>query len=229
MIKLANKADSAERIAAAEYKLVHEKVSDENGEEYIRLRDRVELINESEAIAGRIVEAKTFWKYEGVPVPGNGDKIPMDSNKLQKIVKGVEGISKNLEEADLEGNVAELQQEVNEAKDYLHTLKRALVVYNNISTVQTAIHGAEASITIYERVVARRIREAEAYAATRRDRGSSAARDSGRTSASDVFGRELDDEDRLRRKRKVDGARERSDVLDMANEVMKIKLKPANA
>merc|ERR1711873_136894 len=64
---------------------------------------------------------------------------------------------------------------------------------------------------------------------SRRDRGSSAARDSGRTSASDVFGRELDDEDRLRRKRKVDGAQERSDVLDMANEVMKIKLKSATA
>merc|ERR1712240_65383 len=153
----------------------------------------------------------------------------MDSNNLQKIVKGVERISKNLEEADLEENVAELQQEVNEAKNYLHTLKRALVGYNNIATVQTAIHIAEASITIYERVVARRIRDAEAYAASRRDRGSSAARDSGRTSASDVFGRELDGEDRLRRKRKVDGTRERADVLDMANEVMKIKLKTANA
>ena len=215
--------------AAAEYKLVHQNVSDENGEEYTRLRDRVALINESEAIAGRIVEAQTFWMYEGVPAPGSGDKIPMDSSNLQKIVKGVERISKNLEEADLEENVAELQQEVNEAKNYLHTLKRALVVYNNISTVQTAIHGAEASITIYERVVARRIREAEAYAATRRDRGSSAARDSGRTSASDVFGKEMDDEDRVRRKRKVEGARERSDVPDLVNEVMKIKLKTANA
>merc|ERR1712240_616310 len=145
-----------------------------NGEEYTRLRDRVALINESEAIAGRIVEAQTFWKYEGVPVPGNGDKIPMNSNTLQKIVKGVEGILKDLEVADLEGNVAELQQEIIKAKDYLHTLKRALVVYNNISTVQIAIYEAEASITIYERVVARRIREAEADAATRRDRGSSA-------------------------------------------------------
>merc|ERR1712240_745543 len=153
----------------------------------------------------------------------------MDSNNLQKIVKGVERISKNLEEADLEENVAELQQEVNEAKNYLHTLKRALVGYNNISTVQTAIHIAEASITIYERVVARRIRDAEAYAASRRDRGSSAARDSGRTSASDVFTRELDGEDRLRRKRKVDGTRERADVPDTANEVMKIMLKTANA
>merc|ERR1712239_29928 len=161
LIKLANKADSAERIAAAEYKLVHEKVSDENGDAYTRLRDRIALINEAEAIAGKIVESQTFWKYEGVPVPGNGDKIPMNSNTLQKIVKGVEGISKDLEEANFEANVAGLQQEIIKAKEYLHTLKRALVVYNNISTVQIAIYEAEASITIYERVVARRIREAE--------------------------------------------------------------------
>merc|ERR1712240_688495 len=125
LLNLADKVDAAEKIAAAEYKLVHQNVSNENGEEYTRLRDRVALINESEAIAGRIEEAQTFWMYEGVPAPRSGDKIPMDSSNLQKIVKGVERISKNLEEADLEENVAELQQEVNEARNYLHTLKRA--------------------------------------------------------------------------------------------------------
>merc|ERR1712126_356213 len=135
----------------------HDKVSDENGDQYTELRDKIALIEEAEAIAGKIVESQTFWKYEGVPVPGNGDKIPMSSSTLQKIVKGVEGISKDLEEADLEGNVAGLQQEIINAKEYLQTLKRALVVYNNISAVQNAIYEAEASITIYERVIARRI------------------------------------------------------------------------
>ena len=139
LINLANKADSAERIAAAEYKLVHDKVSDENGDQYTELRDRIALINEAEAIAGKIVESQTFWKYEGVQVPGNGDKIPMNSNTLQRIVKGVEGISKDLEEADLEANVVRLQQEIISAKEYIQTLKTALVVYNNISAIQTAI------------------------------------------------------------------------------------------
>ena len=62
LLNLADKADAAERIAAAEYKLVHEKVSDENGDEYTKLRDRIALINEAEAIAGKIVESQTFWK-----------------------------------------------------------------------------------------------------------------------------------------------------------------------
>ena len=51
-------------------------------------------------------------------------------------------------------------------------------MYTNISAIQTAIYEAEASITIYERVIARRIREAEADAATsRKERSSSATRD----------------------------------------------------
>merc|ERR1712121_518073 len=140
LITMANKADSAEKVAAAEYKLVHDKVNDDNGDQYTELRERITLIKEAEAIAGKIVEAQTFWKYEGVPVPGNGDKIPMSSSTLQKIVKEVEGISKDLEEADLEANVVGLQQEIISAKEYIPTLKTALVVYNNISTIQTAIY-----------------------------------------------------------------------------------------
>merc|ERR1712114_28300 len=97
-----------------------ESVNNETAIEYSSLRERVALILESEAIAGRIIDARTFWLYEDVLAPGSDNKVPMDSSNLQKIVEGVEKISKNLEEADLEGNVAELQQEANEAKNYLH-------------------------------------------------------------------------------------------------------------
>merc|ERR1712240_541603 len=166
----------------------------------------------------------------GVPVPGNGDKVPMSSSTLQKIVKEVEGISKDLEEADLEANVVRLQQEIISAKEYTQTLKTALVVYNNISAIQTAIYEAEASITIYERVIARRIKEAEADAATsRKERSSSATGDSRRTSSSDVFAKEMEDDERRRRKRKAEETRGKSDVPDLADEVMRIKLKTANA
>merc|ERR1712240_742579 len=62
LITLANKADSAEKVAAAEYKLVHDKVNDDNGDQYTELRDRIALIEEAEAIAGKILS----------PFPGTG-------------------------------------------------------------------------------------------------------------------------------------------------------------
>merc|ERR1712034_247756 len=94
----------------------------------------------------------------------------------------------------------------------------------------TAIYEAEASITIYERVIARRIEEAEADAATsRKERSSLATRDSRRTSSSDVFAKELENDERRRRKRKAEETRGKSDVPDLADKVMRIKLKTANA
>ena len=122
---------------------------------------------------------------------------------MQKIVNELEGISTTLEDLDLETNVVRLQEEIISAKEYIQKLKSALVVYTNISAIQTAIYEAEASITIYERVIARRIKEAEADAATsRKERSSSATRESRRTSSSDVFAKELEDQERERRRRK---------------------------
>ena len=206
LLNMANNADEAEKAAEAEYNLAHESVDNETAMEYYSLRERLALILESETIAGRIIDARTFWLYEDVLAPGSDNKVPMDSNSLQKIVEGVEKISKNLEEADREENVSELQQEVEMAKNYLQTIKGAVAGYSNISPIQTAIIIAESSITIYERVVARRIKDSEAHVASRGDRGSSDARDSGRTSSSDVFARELDGGDTLGRKRRVNGA-----------------------
>merc|ERR1712240_214835 len=230
LITMANEAASAEKVAVAEYKLVHDKVNEDNGEQITELREKITLIEEAEAIAGKIVEAQTFWKYEGVPAPGNGNKIPMSSNTSQKIFKELEGISTDLEDLDLESNIVRLQQEIISAKEYIQRLKSALVVYTNISAIQTAIYEAEASITIYERVITRQIKELEADAATsRKDRGSSATRESRRTSSSDVFAKEMEDDERRRRKRKAEETREKSDVPDLADEVMRIKLKTANA
>merc|ERR1712240_934759 len=230
LINLANEAAAAEKVAVAEYKLVHDKINEDSGEQITDLREKITLIEEAEAIAGKIVEAQTFWRYEGVPAPGDDKKIPMNASTSQKIVKELEGISTDLEDLDLETNIVRLQEEIISAKEYIQKLKSALVVYTNISAIQTAIYEAEASITIYERVIARRIKEAEADAATsRKERNSSATRDSRRTSSSDVFAKEMEDDERRRRKQKAEETRGKSDVPDLVDEVMRIKLKTANA
>merc|ERR1711873_322823 len=157
-------------------------------------------------------------------------KIPMNESTSQRIVDELEGISATLEDPNLERNTMKLQEEILSAKEYIQKLKSALIVYTNISAIQTAIYEAEASITIYDGVIARRIKEAEADAATsRKERSSSTARESRRTSSSDVFSKELEDEERRRRKRKAEETRGKSDVPDLADRVMRIKLKTSNA
>merc|ERR1712121_347179 len=154
----------------------------------------------------------------------------MNASTSQKIFDELEGISTTLEDLDLERNTMKLQEEILSAKEYIQKLKSALIVYTNMSAIQTAIYEAEASITIYDGVIARRIKEAEADAATsRNERSSSATRDSRRTSSSDVFAKEMEDDERRRRKRKAEETRGKSDVPDLADEVMRIKLKTANA
>merc|ERR1711873_120064 len=130
-------------------------------------------------------------------------KIPMNESTSQRIVDELEGISATLEDPNLERNTMKLQEEILSAKEYIQKLKSALIVYTNISAIQTAIYEAEASITIYDGVIARRIKEAEADAtSSRKERSSSATRDLRRTSSSDVFAKELEDEERERRRRK---------------------------
>merc|ERR1712082_190845 len=107
-----------------------------------------------------------------------------------------------------------------------------MIAYSNISAIKTAIYDAEATIAVYDGVIARRIKEAEADAATsRRGRSSSTARESRRTSSSDVFSKELDDEERERRKRKrrAEETQGRSDAPDLVDRIMKIKMMTSNA
>merc|ERR1712240_778003 len=95
LIDMANEAAAAEKRAIAEYKLIHDKINAEylNGEQITDLREKIALIDETETIAGKIVEAQTFWRYEGVPAPVDDKKIPMNTSTLQKIVDELEGIS----------------------------------------------------------------------------------------------------------------------------------------
>merc|ERR1712243_456753 len=99
---------------------------------------------------------------------GDDEKIPMNDSTSQKIVDELSGISATLEDPDLERNTMKLQEEILSAKEYIQQLKSALLAYSNISTIKTAIYDAEATITVYDGVVARRIKEAEVDATTSR-------------------------------------------------------------
>ena len=86
LIEMASEAVAAEKRAIAEYKLIHDKINAENqiGKQITDLEEKITLIEEAEAIAGKIVEAQTFWKYEGVPAPGDDEKTPMNASTSQK-------------------------------------------------------------------------------------------------------------------------------------------------
>merc|ERR1712240_847486 len=95
LIEMASEAVAAEKTAIAEYKLIHDKINTENlnGKQITDLEEKITLIEEAEAIAGKIVEAQTFWIYEGVPAPGDDKKTPMNANTSQKIVNELKRIS----------------------------------------------------------------------------------------------------------------------------------------
>merc|ERR1712243_224373 len=163
---------------------------------------------------------------------GDDKKISMNASTLQKIVDELTRISDTLEDPNVERNTMKLQEEILSAKEYIQQLKSALIAYSNISAIKTAIYDAEATIAVYDGVIARRIKEAEVDATTsRKGRSSSTARESRRTSSSDVFSKELDDEERERRKRKrkAEETRGRSDAPDLVDRIMRIKLKTSNA
>merc|ERR1712240_217796 len=168
LIDMANEAAAPEGVAIADYKLIHDKINAENrnGEQLNDLREKVANIEEAEEIASKIVEAQTFWRYEGVPAPGDDEKISMNASTLQKIIDDLTRISDTLEDPNLERNTMKLQEEILSAKDYIQQLKSALPAYSNISTIKTAIFEAEATIAAYDDVIARRIKEAEVDAAT---------------------------------------------------------------
>merc|ERR1712089_86360 len=82
LIDRANQAAKAEEEAVKEYNLIHTKINTENqnGMQLVDLKENVENIEETEEIASRIIEAQTFWIYEGVPAPGDNEKLHMDTS-----------------------------------------------------------------------------------------------------------------------------------------------------
>merc|ERR1711989_203307 len=234
LINRANQAAKAEEEAVKEYNLIHTRVNTENqnGMQLTDLKEKVADIEETEKIASRIIEAQTFWKYEGIPAPGDNEKLHMDASTLQKLIDDLGRISDTLENPNLESNPKKLKEEVLSAKDYIQQLRSALPAYSNVATLKSAIFDTEATIAVYEDVVTSRTKEANFHAAnSRKEKSASTARESGRTSSRDLFSQEIEDEERekRKRKRKQEDTPGSSDTPDLMDRVMKIKMMKSNA
>merc|ERR1711873_138909 len=121
MIEMASEAVAAEKRAIAEYKLIHDKINTENqiGKQITDLEEKITLVEEAEAIAGKIVEAQTFWKYVGVPAPGDDEKTPINAGTSQMIVNELKDITTTFEKLDRDRNTVKLQEEILSAKEYM--------------------------------------------------------------------------------------------------------------
>merc|ERR1712115_239157 len=114
LIKRANQAAKAEEDAVTEYNLIHTRVNTENrdGVQLTDLKEKIADIEEVEEIASRIIAAQTFWKYEGIPAPGDNEKLHMDASALKKLIDELGRISDTLENPNLESNPRKLNEEV---------------------------------------------------------------------------------------------------------------------
>merc|ERR1711873_222192 len=219
---------AAEKRAIDEYKFMHNEMNTDNqiSKQIADLEENLILIEEAESIAGKIVEAQTFWKYEGVPAPGDNEKTPITAGTSQMIVNELKEITTTFENLDRERNTVKLQEEILSAKEYIQYLKSALTIFTNTSSIQTAIYETEASIIIYDGVIVRLIQEAETNTDTsRKEKSHSTAGDLSKNSSIDSCSKELEDEEA--RKRKVEEPHEKSDIPELTNRLMRIKLETA--
>merc|ERR1712240_580965 len=203
--EIANEAVAAERRAIDEYKIMHNEMNADNQikKQIADLKEKLTIIKEAESVAGKIVEAQTFWKYEGVPAPGDNEKTPITAGTSQLIVNDLKDITTTFERLDRDRNTVKLQEEILYAREYLKYLKSTLAIFTNTSSIRTAIYETEASIIIYDGVIVRRIQEAETNTDTpRKEKSHSTAGDLSRNSSNDSCSKELEDEEA--RKRKVE-------------------------
>merc|ERR1712240_622263 len=187
------------------------------------LEEKLILIKEAESVAGKIVEAQTFWKYEGVTAPGDNEKTPITAGTSQLIVNDLKDITTTFERLDRDRNTVKLQEEILCTKEYLNYLKSILVIFTNTDSIRTAIYETEASIMIYDSVIMRRIQEAETNTDTsRKEKSHSIAGDLNKSSSVTSFPSDLEDEEA--RKRKVEEPHEKSEIPEISSRLMRIKL-----
>merc|ERR1712236_62596 len=92
LIDRANQAAKAEQEAVAEYNEIYATINAENqrGMQLNDLKEKIENIEETEDIANRIIEARTFWIYEGTPAPGDNDKLHMSPSTSKRLIDNLE-------------------------------------------------------------------------------------------------------------------------------------------
>merc|ERR1712163_2889 len=143
LIEMANAAVAAEKRAIDEYKFMHNEMNTDNqlSKQIADLKEKLILIKEAESVAGIIVEAQTFWKYEGVPAPGDNEKTPITASTSQLIVNDLKDVTATFERLDRNRNTVKLQEEILCTKEYLDYLKSILVMFTNTDSIQTTIDG----------------------------------------------------------------------------------------
>merc|ERR1712240_137401 len=144
----------------------------------------------------------------------------------QLIVNDLKDITTTFERLDRDINTVKLQEEILCTKEYLKYLKSTLAIFTNTDSIRTAIYQTEASIIIYDGVIMRRIQEAETNTDTsRKEKSHLIAGDLSKSSSVNSSPSELEDEDA--RKRKVEEPHEKSDIPELSNRLMRIKLETA--
>merc|ERR1712240_532462 len=144
----------------------------------------------------------------------------------QLIVNDLKDITATFERLDRDRNTVKLQEEILSTKEYLDYLKSILVIFTNTDSIRTAIYQTEASIIIYDGVIMRRIQEAETNTDTsRKEKSHLIAGDLSKSSSVNSSPSELEDEEA--RKRKVEEPHEKSDIPELSNRLMRIKLETA--
>merc|ERR1711962_1783890 len=225
LIDRANQAAKAEQEAVAEYNEIYATINAENqrGMQLNDLKEKIQNIEEAEDIANRIIEARTFWIYEGTPAPGDNEKLHMSPSTSKRLIDNLEKISNDLENPNL--GTKKLKEEIMNAKNHIKKLKTALPRYFKVPDLNTAIFDAEATIAVHEAVVTRRTKKEE------EERSASTTRESRRCSARDVFAQEAaeKEKEKNKRKRKEDERQRSSNNPDLVDRITKIKMMTSNA
>merc|ERR1712237_106631 len=125
LIDRANQAAAAEQEAVAEYNDIYATINAENqrGMQLNDLKEKIENIEETEDIANRIIEARSFWIYEGTPAPGDNDKLHMSPSTSKRLIDNLEKISNDIENPNL--GTKKLKEEIINAKNHIKKLKTA--------------------------------------------------------------------------------------------------------
>ena len=169
--EMADKSVAAERRAIEEYNILLDEMGNDNQirKQIADLKEKLTSIKTTESVAEKIGEAQTFWKYEGVPAPGDDEKTPITADTSQLIINDLKDVTATFERLNHNRNTVKLQEEILCTKEYLEYLKSILVMFTNTDSIQTTIDETEDSIMIYDGIITRRIQEAEKFYDTFRE------------------------------------------------------------
>merc|ERR1712240_502431 len=223
--EMADKAVAAERRAINEYKILHDEMSEDNQirKQIADLKEKLTIIKATELVAGKIGEAQTFWKYEGVPAPGDDEKTPITADASQLIINDLKDVTATFERLNRNRNTVKLQEEILCTKEYLDYLKSILVMFTNTDSIQTTIDETEDSIMIYDGIITRRIQEAEKFYDTfRKEKSYSRVGKLNNSSSNTSF--PSDSEDEEVKKRKIEESNEKPEIPEISSRLMRIRL-----